>query len=82
MAAPADTAALVDYLVKALVDDADAVSIKRTETASGELFEVSVAPDDVGKVIGRSGRIIKALRSLVRAAGSSDDRHVDVEVLG
>ena len=78
----ADTAHLVDYLVKSLVDDPEAVSVVRTETASGELFEVTVATDDVGKVIGRSGRIIKALRTLVRAAGSADERHVDVEVLG
>lgn len=77
-----DTAGLLDYLVRALVDDEAAVSISRTETAGGELFEVTVAPDDIGKVIGRSGRIIKALRTLMRAAGSSDERHVDVEILG
>jgi predicted RNA-binding protein YlqC (UPF0109 family) len=78
----ADTAALIDYLVRSLVDDPDAVSIVRTETAGGELFEVTVAADDVGKVIGRSGRIIKALRTLLRAAGSADGRHVDLEILG
>jgi predicted RNA-binding protein YlqC (UPF0109 family) len=79
---PVDTAALVDYLVRALVDDSEAVSITRTETPGGELFEVAVAADDVGKVIGRSGRIIKALRTLLRAAGSADGRHVDLEILG
>lgn len=78
----ADTTALIDYLVRALVDDADAVSITRTETSSGELFEISVAPDDVGKVIGRSGRIVKSLRTLMRAAGSVDGRNVDIEILG
>ena len=78
----ADTATLVDYLVRSLVDDPEAVSIATTETPSGVLYEVTVAPDDVGKVIGRSGRIIKALRILARAAGSSDGTHVDVEVLG
>jgi uncharacterized protein len=78
----ADTATLVDYLVRSLVDDPESVTIARTDTQSGVLFEVTVAPDDVGKVIGRSGRIIKALRILARAAGSSDDTHVDVEVLG
>ncbi|MDO8962954.1 MAG: KH domain-containing protein [Coriobacteriia bacterium] len=78
----ADTERLVDYLVRSLVDDPEAVSIARTDTASGVLFEVTVAPDDVGKVIGRSGRIIKALRILARAAGSADDTHVDVEVAG
>jgi predicted RNA-binding protein YlqC (UPF0109 family) len=78
----ADTAALLDFIIRALVDDPEAVSIVRTETSGGELFEVTVAADDVGKVIGRSGRIIKALRTLLRAAGSADDHHVDLEILG
>ncbi len=78
----ADTAALIDYLVRALVDEPESISIKRTETAGGELYEVTVAADDVGKVIGRSGRIIKALRTLLRAAGSADGKHVDLEILG
>jgi len=78
----ADTATLIDYLVRSLVDDVDAVSIARTETSGGELFEITVAPDDVGKVIGRSGRIVKALRTLMRAAGSVDGRNVDIEILG
>jgi predicted RNA-binding protein YlqC (UPF0109 family) len=78
----ADTATLVDYLVRALVDDPDAVQIVHTSTDAGDHFEVTVAPDDVGKVIGRSGRIIKALRTVVRAAGSVGGRRVDVEVLG
>lgn len=78
----ADTATLLDFLIRSLVDDPDAISIVRTETAGGELFEVTVAADDIGKVIGRSGRIIKALRTLLRAAGSADGRHVDLEILG
>jgi predicted RNA-binding protein YlqC (UPF0109 family) len=78
----ADTAALIDYLVRSLVDNTDAVSITHTATPGGELFEISVAPDDVGKIIGRSGRIVKALRTLMRAAGSVDGRNVDIEILG
>jgi predicted RNA-binding protein YlqC (UPF0109 family) len=78
----ADTGTLIDYLVRSLVDDVDAVSIARTETSGGELFEITVSPDDVGKVIGRSGRIVKALRTLMRAAGSVDGRNVDIEILG
>lgn len=78
----ADTATLIDYLVRSLVDDPEAVSIVRTETSAGELFEITVSPDDVGKVIGRSGRIVKALRTLMRAAGSVDGRNVDIEILG
>ena len=78
----ADTATLIDYLVRSLVDDVDAVAITRTETSGGELFQVTVAADDVGKIIGRSGRIVKALRTLMRAAGSVDGRNVDIEILG
>lgn len=78
----ADTERLTGYLVRSLVDDPDAVAITTTQTSAGVLYEVQVAPDDVGKVIGRGGRIIKALRILTRAAGSTDDTHVDVEVLG
>jgi len=78
----ADTAALLDYLIRALVDEPETVSIKRTETQGGELYEVTVAPDDVGKVIGRSGRIIKSLRTLMRAAGSVDGRHTEHQIPG
>jgi uncharacterized protein len=78
----ADTPALIDYLVRSLVDDVEAVAITSTETSGGELFQVSVAADDVGKIIGRSGRIVKALRTLMRAAGSVDGRNVDIEILG
>jgi len=78
----ADTPVLIDYLVRSLVDDVEAVAITRTETSGGELFQVSVAADDVGKIIGRSGRIVKALRTLMRAAGSVDGRNVDIEILG
>lgn len=78
-----DTEKLVRYIVTSLVDDAEAVEIRRSEAREGEtLFEVTVAPDDVGKVIGRQGRIIKAIRILARAAGSVAGQQVDVEVLG
>jgi predicted RNA-binding protein YlqC (UPF0109 family) len=78
----ADTTALVTYLVHALVDDADSVTITEKRAGDGVVYEVTVAPDDVGKLIGRQGRIIKALRTLARAAGSSTGSHVDVEILG
>ena len=78
----ADTAKLVEYLIRSLVDEPDSVSVTATENGDHQVFEVAVAPDDVGKVIGRQGRIIKAIRTLVRAAGSVDGTHVDVEILG
>lgn len=82
MAATADTERLVRFVVESLVEDADAVSITRTEDGDTVTYEVTVAPDDVGKVIGRGGRIIKAIRTLARAAGSTIGQGVEVEVVG
>jgi len=82
MGSVADTEALVRYLVTSLVDMPDAASVERKESENSITFEVSLDPSDVGKVIGRQGRIIKAIRTLARAAGSSDDMQVEVEILG
>ncbi|MDR3686859.1 MAG: KH domain-containing protein [Coriobacteriia bacterium] len=78
----ADTEGLVRYLVTSLVDDADSVSITVSETDAAVTFEIALDPADVGKVIGRQGRIIKAIRTLARAAGTSADKQVEVEVVG
>jgi len=82
MASVSDTEALVRYLVVSLVDAPDAVEVKTTETDEALTFEITLDPADVGKVIGRQGRIIKAIRTLARAAGSTASRQVEVEVLG
>ncbi len=82
MASIAETEQLVRYLVTSLVEAPDVVAITTTETEESVTFEVTVDPDDIGKVIGRQGRIIKAIRTLARAAGSTDSRQVEVEVLG
>jgi predicted RNA-binding protein YlqC (UPF0109 family) len=79
---PTDTSQLVTYLVRALVDEPDSTTITEKHNGDDLIFEVTVAPDDVGKLIGRQGRIIKAIRTLARAAGSSAGAHVDVEILG
>jgi predicted RNA-binding protein YlqC (UPF0109 family) len=79
---PADTTQLVTYLVRALVDDPDNVSIVEKRTGSDVLYEVTVASEEVGKLIGRQGRIVKAIRTIARAAGSTADSHVDVEIIG
>jgi len=78
----ADTEGLVRYLVTSLVDDPDSVSIVMSETDEALTFEVTLNPDDIGKVIGRQGRIIKAIRTLARAAGTTGDKQVEVEVVG
>ncbi|MDO8915078.1 MAG: KH domain-containing protein [Coriobacteriia bacterium] len=79
---PADTTQLVTYLVRALVDEPDNVSIVEKRTGSDVLYEVTVASEEVGKLIGRQGRIVKAIRTIARAAGSTADSHVDVEIIG
>ncbi len=77
-----DAEGLVDFIVRGLVDDPDAVSVDRVESSGDITFEVTVADDDIGKVIGRQGRIIRAIRVLARASGLLDGKQVRVEVLG
>lgn len=77
-----DIANLVEALVVPLVDDPDAVEITSTDTDEGALLvEISVADEDAGKVIGRQGRVIKAIRTLCRAAGSRNGAAVEVEII-
>ena len=78
----ADTEGLVRYLVTNLVDDPDSVSVTVSESDDAVTYEIALSPDDVGKVIGRQGRIIKAIRTLARAAGTTGDKQVEVEVAG
>jgi predicted RNA-binding protein YlqC (UPF0109 family) len=78
----ASTEELVQYMVESLVDQPDAMRIERTQSGDSVRFEITLDPDDVGKVIGRGGRIIKAIRTLARAAGSTEGLHVDVDILG
>ena len=73
---------LVAYLVTSLVDDAEAVSVASGQEGSTVTVTVSVAADDIGKVIGRQGRIVKAIRTVARAAGSQSNLNVEVEVDG
>lgn len=71
---------LVEVIAKALVDNPDEVVV--TESMKGEdtLIELKVASADMGKVIGKQGRIAKAIRSVVKAAASKEDRKVIVEI--
>jgi predicted RNA-binding protein YlqC (UPF0109 family) len=78
----ADTEALVRYLVESLVDVPEAVKISVTQSDDSVSFMVELDPSDVGKVIGRGGRTIKAIRTLARAAGSTENRQVEVDVVG
>jgi predicted RNA-binding protein YlqC (UPF0109 family) len=75
------TAELVGYLARQLVDDADAVRVDEIERDDAVVLQLHVAPDDLGKVIGRGGRIARALRAVVRASGARDDRRVLLEIV-
>ncbi|MCI1665308.1 MAG: KH domain-containing protein [Atopobiaceae bacterium] len=80
---PSDRVAdLVELIVCGLVDDADSVSLDVTDGDEGTLIEVTCAEEDAGKVIGRKGRSIKAIRTLARALGQRVGTSVNVEVLG
>lgn len=72
---------LVELLVKALVDNQEAIDIKETSGESVIIIEISVAPDDVGKVIGKEGRIANAIRTVVKAAGAKQGKKVNVEII-
>jgi|EndMetStandDraft_7_1072992.scaffolds.fasta_scaffold99053_2 uncharacterized protein len=79
-AEPAPTAiSVLDLLVTSLVDDPDAVRIDPIEQRGKVRLEVRVGPDDMGRVIGKRGRVANAIRTVVRAAAVRDDVDVDVE---
>ena len=73
-------AELLAYLARELVDEPDAVRVETEEREDALVLHLHVAPDDVGKVIGRQGRIARALRTLVRASAVRDDRRVVLEI--
>jgi predicted RNA-binding protein YlqC (UPF0109 family) len=61
---------VLEYVARALVDDPDAVEVTEVAGERSVILQLKVAPDDMGKVIGKRGRTVKAIRSLVRAAGA------------
>jgi hypothetical protein len=73
---------LVAYLAKGLVDKPDEVRVDRIERDGAVVLELHVAPDDVGKVIGRQGRIARALRTIVRASGARSNERALLEIVG
>ena len=72
---------LVEFLVRALVEDPEAVEVEEFEEDGDLVLEVTVADEDLGRVIGRGGRIANAIRTVARAAGTRDDRRVIVDIL-
>lgn len=72
---------LVEVIAKALVENPDEVVVTEKEDGRNVIVELHVAPSDMGKVIGKQGRIAKAIRSVVKAASSKDNKRVDVEII-
>ncbi len=72
---------LVEVIAKALVDNPDEVVVTQKEEGKNIIVELHVAASDMGKVIGKQGRIAKAIRSVVKAASSKDNKRVDVEII-
>ncbi len=73
-------AELLAWIARHLVDDPSSVVVESIERGDLLVLRLHVAPDDVGKVIGRQGRIARALRTVVRASGARDDRRVVLEI--
>jgi predicted RNA-binding protein YlqC (UPF0109 family) len=74
-------AELLAHLARHLVDNPDAVEVEEVEREGATVLQLRVAKEDVGKVIGRQGRIARALRAIVRASGARSHRRVVLEIL-
>lgn len=72
---------LIEYVVKALVDHPEQVSVTEITTGTDVILELHVAPDDMGRVIGRNGRVINALRTLAQICAARQAKRAEVEVM-
>ena len=72
---------LVEYIAKSLVDDPASVSVTAVEGDASTVLELRVAADDIGKVIGKHGRIAKAIRTILSASSSASSKRVVLEIL-
>lgn len=72
---------LVEVIAKALVDNPDEVTVTEKENGKNLTLELHVAASDMGKVIGKQGRIAKAIRTVVKAAALEDNKKVDVDII-
>ncbi|MCL2565285.1 MAG: KH domain-containing protein [Defluviitaleaceae bacterium] len=72
---------LLELIAKNLVDNPDAVVVTETENDRGTILELRVAAEDMGKVIGKQGRIAKAIRTVIKAGAIHNDKRVTVEII-
>jgi predicted RNA-binding protein YlqC (UPF0109 family) len=74
--------AFLEYVARSLVDDPDAVVVEVSEADDEVTLTLKVGEGDMGRIIGRDGRIANAIRSLLRVMGARDGRHVELEIVG
>jgi predicted RNA-binding protein YlqC (UPF0109 family) len=72
---------LVEFLARALVEDPDSVQVEEVEEDGDLVLEVTVGPDDLGRLIGRGGRVANAIRTIAKAASAQSDRRILVEFI-
>lgn len=72
---------LVEYMAKSLVDNPEEVSVNEVDGEQSLILELKVAPEDMGKIIGKQGRIAKAIRTVVKAAAVKQHKRVIVEII-
>ncbi len=72
---------LIEYIARSIVDNPDEVKVTEEETEDGILLKLEVAPEDTGKVIGKEGRIAKAMRTLLRVAAIRKDTRASLEII-
>jgi len=72
---------LIELIIKGIVDNPDKVEINEIIGEKSSIFEVKVDPSDIGKVIGRQGRNIKSIRTILNAAAQKDDKRVVLEIV-
>lgn len=72
---------LLEVIAKALVDEPDKVVVNEIQGEQSVILELKVAPDDMGKVIGKQGRIAKAIRTVVKAGAIKENKRVNVEII-
>ena len=73
--------ATLDFIVSLLVDNPDDVRVEESEEGNTIIYDLIVHPDDIGKVIGKSGRTARAIRTVVKAAAAKEDRNAIVEIV-
>lgn len=72
---------LVELIAKSLVDNPESVQVKEIEGSQSMIIELKVAPEDMGKIIGKQGRIAKAIRTVVKAAAIKENKRVVIEII-